>query len=277
MRYQLLALDLDGTVYRHNKTIAQQDIDAVLALQNSGVPVTIITGRLYGGTREAIEQLHITGPVACNNGAHIICPQQHRDYFAHTLPHNDIEQIQSILAPHKNLYTYLLSRSGIYHHPDSPHMPYVSAWSPRLYPVEVVWNPDIWHQSPVLTVMTIGPEETINPLVETIRNLDPNRIDVITFPTIRLKTNAQAMLVRLNGTSKGTAVNWLAEYWKCSPEKVVVVGDWLNDLSMFASAGRSFAMGQALPDVKEQATDSLRATDDAGGGVAEAIRTVWGL
>jgi hydroxymethylpyrimidine pyrophosphatase-like HAD family hydrolase len=54
-------------------------------------------------------------------------------------------------------------------------------------------------------------------------------------------------------------------------QDVCAVGDWYNDIPMFAWAGRSFAMGQSLRDVKKHATDELRATSDEGGGVAEAI------
>jgi hydroxymethylpyrimidine pyrophosphatase-like HAD family hydrolase len=40
---------------------------------------------------------------------------------------------------------------------------------------------------------------------------------------------------------------------------------------MFRYAGRSFAMGHAPAIVRDAATDVLRSTSAAGGGVAEAI------
>jgi hydroxymethylpyrimidine pyrophosphatase-like HAD family hydrolase len=45
---------------------------------------------------------------------------------------------------------------------------------------------------------------------------------------------------------------------------------------LFDAAGRSFAMGQAPPDVKARASDHLDADGHEGGGVAEAIRKAWG-
>ena len=44
---------------------------------------------------------------------------------------------------------------------------------------------------------------------------------------------------------------------------MVVFGDYLNDLEMFAAAGRSIAMANALPDV-------LKAADQVIGSNAEA-------
>jgi hypothetical protein len=52
---------------------------------------------------------------------------------------------------------------------------------------------------------------------------------------------------------------------------VAAVGDWYNDLGMFAYAGRSFAMGQAPEAIHQAATDRLVATSVDGGGIAEAI------
>jgi hypothetical protein len=80
------------------------------------------------------------------------------------------------------------------------------------------------------------------------------------------------MVVRASSCSKGTAVEWLANHHGISTEEVVVVGDWLNDLSMFAVAGRSFAMGQAHDALKAVATDVLDATAKTGGGITEAAR-----
>jgi hydroxymethylpyrimidine pyrophosphatase-like HAD family hydrolase len=57
---------------------------------------------------------------------------------------------------------------------------------------------------------------------------------------------------------------------------VVVVGDWLNDVPMFKTAGRSFVMAQAPSAVKEAASDKLTAHAGQGGGIAEAIERAWG-
>ncbi len=93
---------------------------------------------------------------------------------------------------------------------------------------------------------------------------------VIVFPVARI--GMFAMLIRAAGSTKGTAIEWLARYHGCTLAEVVVVGDWLNDVPMFEIAGRSFVMGQAPPSVKATATDALVADCYRGGGVAEAVR-----
>jgi hypothetical protein len=85
-----------------------------------------------------------------------------------------------------------------------------------------------------------------------------------------------AILSRAAGPTKGTALAALCASAECTVGEAVAVGDWQNDVPMFAVAGRSFAMGGAPPDVGARATDRLATAAGAGGGIAEAIRRAWG-
>jgi hydroxymethylpyrimidine pyrophosphatase-like HAD family hydrolase len=84
-------------------------------------------------------------------------------------------------------------------------------------------------------------------------------------------------MVRSTGGTKGTALRWIAEHHGVALADTVCVGDWINDVSMFELAGRSFAMGQAPPEVKEKASDVLPETVDEGGGVARAVEESFGI
>jgi hydroxymethylpyrimidine pyrophosphatase-like HAD family hydrolase len=83
------------------------------------------------------------------------------------------------------------------------------------------------------------------------------------------------LLVRAGGTSKGTGLAALCDYHRIALADAVVVGDWLNDIPMFNVAGRSFAMGGAIPQVAAAATDQLQAPHGQGGGIAELVNRVW--
>ena len=70
-------------------------------------------------------------------------------------------------------------------------------------------------------------------------------------------------------TTKGTAVEALANHWKFSPDEVMTLGDSENDLSMLRFAGASVAMGNGKPNIKESAR--YVTTDNNHHGVAKAI------
>ena len=70
-------------------------------------------------------------------------------------------------------------------------------------------------------------------------------------------------------TTKGTAVEALANHWGYTPDEVMTIGDSENDLSMIRFAGASVAMGNARDNVK--ATARYETTDNNHYGVARAL------
>ena len=70
-------------------------------------------------------------------------------------------------------------------------------------------------------------------------------------------------------TTKGTAVEALANHWGFSPDEVMTLGDSENDLSMLRFAGASVAMGNGKPNIKAAAR--YVTTDNNHQGVAKAI------
>ena len=70
-------------------------------------------------------------------------------------------------------------------------------------------------------------------------------------------------------TTKGTAVEALANHWGFSPDEVMTLGDSENDLSMLRFAGAGVAMGNGKPNIKEAAR--YVTTDNNHQGAAKAI------
>src|SRR5579864_876365 len=70
--YRVLAIDLDGTLLDHRGVPSDEDVAALRRIAARGVKITILTGRLFSGTREAAHLLGIDGPVGCCDGSHIV-------------------------------------------------------------------------------------------------------------------------------------------------------------------------------------------------------------
>jgi hydroxymethylpyrimidine pyrophosphatase-like HAD family hydrolase len=269
-RYQLLAVDVDGTLLRRDGGIHPGDLAAVARLRAAGVPVTIATGRLYSGTRFVAERLRLTGPIACVDGSHIVDLRDHRALVLHSIAGASAAALRDVVLRHR-IVGFLFAQDGIVHDAaGEPFAGYVRTWSPRVDVVARVADHPAWeHADGLLALVGIG--------VEADARLD-HAARVITFPIARGdRRGMHAMVVRAAGPTKGTAIAWLAAHHGCTPAEVVVVGDWINDVPMFMAAGRSFAMGQAPAHVKAAATDHLEADSLDGGGVAEAIRRAFGV
>ena len=275
MRHKLLAVDVDGTLLRRDGSIHPDDAAAIQRLRAGGVPVTIVTGRLYSGTRGVAASLALTGPIACVDGSHIVDLLDDRELFASAITGADAALIRDTLTRH-GLPSFLFAQDTIIHDAEgAPFAGYVRGWSPRIDVVARIADHPFWeHARGVMAVVVVGPEAAVLAAAEELRAQLARVARVITFPVPRM--DRHAMMIHAEGPTKGTAIAWLAEHHGCTVAEVVAVGDWLNDVPMFEVAGRSFVMGQAPPAVKEKATDELVADCFGGGGIAEAIRRAWG-
>lgn len=276
MSYKLLALDVDGTLLRRDGSVHPTDHAAIERVAASGVIVTIVTGRLYSGTHHVARQVGIRGPVACVDGSHIVDLADDSALFHAGLTGADALLVRDVITRHQAA-SFLFANDTVVHDADgAPFAGYVRTWSPRVDVVACVLDHPYWHdERGLMAVVAIGAEASIRAAVHELETRLTHVAHVISFPVPRI--GMFAMIIRAAGPTKGTAVEWLARHHGCTATDVVVVGDWLNDLPMFAVAGRSFVMGQAPPAVKAAATDELVADCFGGGGVAEAVLRAWGI
>lgn len=275
MTPSLLAVDLDGTLLARSGEPHAIDVLALKAARRAGVTVTIITGRLFPGTRAAAAALELDDAMGCADGSHLVHAQGQTLAYT-SFVGADATHLRAALraAP---IRTFLFDRETIVHDDEgTPYLDYVRTWSPRLERAGAVLDHDAWlHERGVTAVVGIAEEAHIGAFVTTVNDQLAHAAQVISFPFA--KTGLWGFLVRSRHSDKGTALHWLAERAGVECEATVAVGDWLNDVPMFRAAGRSFAMGQAPGDVKAAATHVLTETAEAGGGIAAVVRDVFGV
>ncbi len=273
---KLLAIDLDGTLLRRDGTIHADDLAAIRRLREAGVPVSIVTGRLYSGSIAAARTAGIQGPIACVDGSQIVDTRDHTPLFLRAIAGQPASTLRRVIEKHAAA-SFLFDGDEIVHDAAGhPFTRFLSKWSTNLAQVDRVANHSSWEDDDgLLAVVSVGERSRIEAAaVEATAELD-GHATVASFPT-GSSHETYAMLVRALGVSKGTAIEWLARHHGCTAADVVAVGDWVNDLSMFQTAGRSFVMAHAPEHVKATATDRLNASEATGGGIAEAVRTAWG-
>lgn len=266
----MLVLDLDGTTLRGDKTVAPEDVAAAHALRRHGVHVTIATGRLFTGTRPVARQLGVDGRVAVMNGSELVDVQSGAAHHGHYLPPAAQVHVREVLARH-GVSTFLYhSRRIHYAHQDAHLARYLGTWSPELHGHDDVGQAADWAADDVVAVCAAGAADDVH-AAEAAFEL-PDGYGTELFDTW---SGSRFMKVRSAVEDKGTAVVRLAAERGLRPEDVVVVGDWTNDLPMFAAAGLSFAMGGS--HVQGAADAVLDAPMHGGGAIAEVARRVWGV
>jgi Cof subfamily protein (haloacid dehalogenase superfamily) len=275
--YKLCAVDLDGTLLDPDGEAHEQDVAALRALLARGVHVTIVTGRLYSGTRPTAEVLGLRGPVACVDGSHIVSAETHKTLHCHTFSGKQALALRDAVARSKAA-TFLFAQDQVVYDSDgAPYLGYVSTWSTSLVEAKQTVSHPFWSaRDGVTAVVAVGDHEQIAEAIDAISKSLGDAAQVAMFPARNIH-DKWGLIVRTSGGDKGTALRYVAEHYGVSMDEVVAVGDWMNDVPMLEVAGRSFAMGHAPAAVKSVASDELEHTSISGGGVARAVELAFGV
>lgn len=279
MEPRLLAVDLDGTLLDPAGRPHTDDVTAIRAALAAGIHVSIVTGRLYSGTRATAEMLGLHGAVGCADGSHLVRARDHATLLHLGVSGADARRLRSAFA-RAGVATFVFARDAIGHdRAGLPFVEYVTTWSSDVRIAESVFEHALWDADEGVTgVVAVGTEDEVRGIVAELARELAGVVTSAAFPMRRgVHAGLWAMIVRSSVGTKGTALRWIAEHHEVALADTVCVGDWINDLPMFKVAGRSFAMAQAPDEVKAAATDVLRVTSEEGGGVAHALRQAFGI
>lgn len=278
---RLLAIDLDGTLLDSGGIPHVEDVRALRAAIAAGVHVSIITGRLYSGSRASSEALGLIGPVGCVDGSHVVSAKTHTTLMHHSVRDAHAIKLRDIVTQ-SGAASFIFARDAIVHDDSgNPYLGYVTTWSCDVRRVKSVADDTTWSgEEGVTAVVAIGTAAQISEMVDGIQRHLPDSAQAAMFPIRRVNLDGGAawgVVIRATGKNKGSALAWIAEHHQIDMSQTVAVGDWINDVPMFLVAGRSFVMGQAPDEVKNIGTDVLEETSDTGGGIARIVRDVFGV
>ena len=269
---RLLALDLDGTLLRRDKTIAPIDRDAIRACINAGVHVAICTGRITLGALPSARELSLTTPMICADGGVLAHPETGERLYQDPI-HLDAATAMVHLLEAELFQTCVFMYNEIHANERfEALLPFLRTWSPNVHSHENLSAVSAW-KSPtdISVVLAVGPQEQAKTFGAQLHREHSVHADVVTWRAGGSDSDRFAVMARPAGINKGSALLKLAASLGVGQQNIAAVGDWLNDIPMFEAVGRSFAMGQSPEAVRDAATDKLVATCDEGGGVAEAI------
>lgn len=258
-RYELLAVDLDGTLVGATPEVSARAVRALKAAADRGVRVTIATGRMFLASRPYAELLGVTTPIICYQGAQI------RDPNTGVV----IEETPVARALAAQVIDYCRER-GYHVNAFAGDQLYMAELTPegRFYAERANVEPKLvgdlatWLTGDVLKLVIVTDAPTTEKIVGELSTRFEGQLYVTrSFPIFAETINA--------GVSKGKALRRLADRLGIAMGKVMAIGDDLNDIEMVASAGFGVAMGNAAPEVKSRAKFITGSVEEDG--VATAV------
>ncbi len=289
-KYDLIAIDLDGTLLSPDGAVSDANIAALLEARRAGVRITICTGRGLVECDHILERVRQREPVVVAGGSITACPVERRTLHRFTLEPELVRRATDRLLSHQHPvmvlkdpaetgYDYLMV-VGAQNHALDP----VTAWWFEQMNVRVRYAADIRedeHPDHTVRLGVCGLSSALESIAADMLGAFGDKATMHHFPAVIAPDHAKRLPdgeslhileVFAADASKWSAVRWLAARENIEPRRIAAIGDQINDLPMITGAGLGVAMSNAIDSVKKSA--ARQTTSNGEDGVAHAIRRI---
>ena len=244
-KIRLIATDVDGTLVKDSsREVGDEIIEAIRRLTDQGIYFTIASGRQYGSIRRMFERADRNLLFIAENGAHIV-----KDGQTYGLTKMKREYVEEIMADLRSLYekdchvVASTSKGCFLESKDEDFIRLIS----ESYRNDVTLTDDILAEDADFVKLAIYQKVSIREIGESF--LIPKWKD-----KVKTCMAGEEWVDFMDfSVDKGNALKTLQEGLGILPQETMVFGDNENDIGLLLAGGESYAVGNALPVVKEAA------------------------
>lgn len=246
-QYQMIVLDLDGTLTNAKKEITPRTKDVLTQLQEEGGKVVLASGRPTPGIVKLAEELNLSaygGYVLSYNGAHIMNYATEEVIYNRTVP---MELIPDIYKEASRFHAAILTYSKQEIITANGYNEYCALES-RIngIPIHEVEDFVGFIKFPVNKFLMAGEPELMLKAQSHMREWFGWQLNIFRSEPFFLELMPQSV-------DKAYSLGRLLDYIHMDREQIICCGDGFNDKSMIRFAGLGVAMANAQPEVKEAA------------------------
>ena len=259
----LICTDLDGTLYRNDKTISDENKAAIEYFKNEGGYFTFVTGRMPNYSMSAFRAVNPNVPFGCINGGGVFDGAMGKYVWTCEPLSCDLELLQRIDEEFPEVGIQMCTFEKTYFSKDNatmvkfrkvtglPHL--VCDYRGVKEPIaKIIFGTD--HEADILAI-------------ERMLRAHPSSQD---FEVIRSEQTLLEILPK--GVQKGLAIERLVAHLGIDPSKTVGIGDFNNDIGMFESAAIGIAVSNAC-EAARKAADFITVSNEEH-AIARVIRDI---
>ena len=240
----LLCTDLDGTLFRKNKTVSSENREAIEFFKREGGYFTFITGRMPYYSQDACRAASPNVPIGCINGGGVYDVVEEKYIF--TMPMEDgVSKVVECVDKHFPSVgiqiscfdqAYFAKDNGVMRNfRQITGVPYITcSYNDVDDPIaKILFGSDVEEE-------IVGVERLLlsHPL--------SSRFDFV-------RSERTLFEILPKGVNKGLSLSKLTEYLGVDPGRTIAVGDYYNDIGMFREAGIGIAVANACEGAKAAA------------------------
>ena len=265
MKKTIYISDLDGTLLEPDATLSDETAQRLNVLIRQGAAISAATARTWATVCYLLQNVALDQPVILMNGVCLFDPVSDRYLKIHPIPEDVLLRLLDVMAAedvHGFLYRIRHNELITFYDQvaNKPMQDFIEERQQKYHKL-FVQCADLKQEASkdIVYLSMINTPEHLDPVYERIKD-DPD-LHIEYYKDI-YDEGYWYLEVSAGGASKAAAVQWLKEYGGF--DELVVFGDNMNDLSMFAAADRAYAVANAVPAVKEKADRVIGANVDCG-------------
>ncbi len=248
-KIKLVATDIDGTLVKWDTSVSDGVKDCIKKLQENGVKVVLVTGRMHCATKHLRDELGLNSPVVSYQGG-LIKDSDGKTLYQENLDSDYAKEI--INWAHKNgVHLNLYIDDKLYVEKDDDCVKRYTDGKFVPYTVCPFESLKIENVNKILAI-DYGNAERVTGWVNELQAKFPELYIVKSTPFFCEIGSPMA--------KKSLGVEFLAKHWNLSQDEILTIGDQNNDIELLKAGGVKVAMGNATPELKECAnyiTDSV--------------------
>jgi Cof subfamily protein (haloacid dehalogenase superfamily) len=247
--YQILFLDIDGTILRPDHTIEDSTKEAILQMQEKGLETVLATGRPVHEIRGLGEELNIQSYIGYNGALAIY---QNEEVFAEPIQAESVQSILDVAAQHGHEVVLYTKDTNYFTALDTPNVEeFIKTFDLKN---NKLFTQDIMNQILGITIMTKG---------ENDHHLYAHE-NGFHFSQVNVKGMRHCFDVIRDKVNKGVGIDYLLKLLKIPKEASIAFGDGMNDKEMLSSVGEGFAMGNAHENLFQYAKHKTTSVTQSG-------------
>lgn len=258
LQYDLIALDVDGTLLTDDHELLEDVKDAVQEAASAGAQIVLCTGRGPMGALPILEELGQSGILITHNGASTIESEDRKVLFQYDMEPEHLWKYIEYCRRHSVHFDVSTAFEMM--------LEGMTSEAQAMYEyhrvVPLMYDFDRAMPEGLLKFTIFGSAEEMDS-AQAAWELWP--------PTLQSIRSGELFIdVQHPSASKGNALQQLAEGIGIDRSRIMAIGNYFNDVSMLEYAGLGIAMGNSPLEVQKAAAVVAASNNECG--VASALR-----
>ncbi|MBS6195533.1 MAG: HAD family phosphatase [Clostridiales bacterium] len=259
MNYQMLVLDLDGTLTNSKKELTESTRKALLEIQENGKKVVLASGRPINGIVPLAQKLELSrfgGYMLSFNGARITQCATGENVYNRIIPPEVIQPVFDIVREYPGVDIVTYDDHSIF---SGLHTNEYTEKESFINKMEIIHREDfVSHLNfPINKLLVPGEPSVLDEIIPVLKKRFHKQLNIY-------KSEPFFLEIMPKNIDKAHSLQKLLNSIGLSADSMICCGDGFNDLSMIEYAGLGVAMENAQPIVKETADFITKSNDEDG-------------